>query len=168
MAHNTISNLLPPLTAESSILISRIENIGKERVINYCLGTQTKFGILTTTVCCQADEIIIFDIVNLKEIAIGVQSIWMNDDVCLINKPNDSVIIFSNLNQASNCSILIYDHEQEDFAKKDFQFDDSTCSQQSCDLESYVNQNESLLNGSTIICQDSFIFAMVQSGLNLS
>ena len=147
------------------VVISRIRKTDDARETDACLGTSTTFGIITSNQCCQADEIIFFDAVNLEELYIKDGSVWTEEKICLINSTNNFEIDIPNPddNIKKFCSIAIYDNNQNNFKTRILAIDVSDCFQFTCHLEmnSELSENEVILNGTLIECDQSSYFGIV-------
>ena len=147
------------------VVIFRIRKTDDARETDACLGTSTTFGVITSNQCCQADEIIFFDAVNLEELYIKDGSVWTEEKICLINSTNNFEIDIPNPddNIKKFCSIAIYDNNQNDFKTRQLAIDVSDCFQFACHLEmnSELSENEVILNGTLIECDQSSYFGIV-------
>ena len=155
---------LMPLTAEEKFQISSIKYIDNEREIDFCLGTSSSHGIITAGFCCQADEMIIVDLEKSNEIDFEIDSVVMDDYICIINKTDEPKQIYFNTNDNIDCSIIIYDNHIEDFVEKEIDFKNFSCLNQTCYLESYFESSETILIGTSIICGNSSIVGIVMAG----
>ena len=141
------------------IIIARIRKIDDSRETDVCLGTPTTLGIMTSNQCCQADEMFFFDLNSSEELLIVDDSVWVGEDICLINRTNDFEIDIpiSNDNEKKLCSVPIYDNNQEYFKTHEFQIEVSGCFEIACQLEidSSLYKNQVILNGTLIKCDQS-------------
>ena len=147
------------------IMIFRIRKTDDARETDACLGTSTTFGVITSNLCCQADEMIFFDAVNSEELYIKNGSVWTEETICLINSSNNFEIDFPipDVDVKELCSIAIYENNQNDFKTREFEIDVSDCFQFACHLEmnSELYENEVILNGTLIQCDQSSYFGIV-------
>ena len=147
------------------IMIFRIRKTDDARETDACLGTSTTFGVITSNLCCQADEMIFFDAVNSEELYIKDGSVWTEDKICLINSTNNFEIDIPipDVNVKKLCSIAIYENNQNDFKTREFEIDVSDCFQFACHLEmnSELYDNEVILNGTLVQCDQSSYFGIV-------
>ena len=147
------------------IMIFRIRKTDDARETDACLGTSTTFGVITSNLCCQADEMIFFDAVNSEELYIKNGSVWTEETICLINSSNNFEIDFPipDVDVKELCSIAIYEKNQNDFKTREFEIDVSDCFQFACHLEmnSELFENEVILNGTLVQCDQSSYFGIV-------
>ena len=147
------------------IMIFRIRKTDDARETDACLGTSTTFGVITSNLCCQADEMIFFDAVNSEELYIKDGSVWTEDKICLINSTNNFEIDIPipDVDAKKLCSIAIYENNQNDFKTREFEIDVSDCFQFACHLEmnSELYDNEVILNGTLVQCDQSSYFGIV-------
>ena len=156
------TNFLEP---NETIIISLIRNIDDSREIDTCSGMSTRFGYLTSNSCCQADELILHDLNNFKDIPIDGNSLWVEDSICLINKTETIDFNFTMNDNAiyRQCSLSMYDNDQERFNEHQLEFQILGCFDSPCELkiDSNLYQNQTILNGTLIICDHSFYSAIV-------
>ena len=156
------TNFLEP---NETIIISLIRNINDSREIDTCSGMSTRFGYLTSNSCCQADELILHDLNNFKDIPIDGNSLWVEESICLINKTEtiDNNFTMNDNQIYRQCSLSMYDNNQEQFNEHKLKFRILGCFDSACDLkiDSNLYQNQTILNGTLIICEHSFYSAIV-------
>ena len=158
-----------PLTSylepNKTIIISLIRIIDDSREIDTCSGTSTKFGYLTSNTCCQADELILHDLNNSKDILIDETSFWVEDSICLINKTEVINFNFSmnDYEIYSQCSLSMYDNDKEQFIDHNFELKILGCFDSPCelDIDSNLYQNRTILNGTLMICENSTHSAII-------
>jgi len=147
------------------IMIFRIRKTDDARETNACLGTSTTFGVITSNLCCQADEMFFFDAVNSEELYIKNGSVWTEEKICLINTTYNFEIDIPipDVDVKKLCSIAIYENNQNDFKTREFEIDVSDCFQIACHLEmnSELYENEVILNGTLVQCDQSSYFGIV-------
>ena len=158
----------PELIAESTVLIAIENQLQQARETNFCLGQSTEFGILTSTICCIADEISIIDLESKSEIDIVNNSIWLDEEksICIINTMNDFNFVFRDSNMTDECMIKIFDHNTSNFDYISLN-NNIIHENENFFLDIELEENTTILNGSSIIC-DNVIFGLVLSGKNFS
>ena len=130
----------------------------------------TRFGYLTSNSCCQADEFILYDLNNSKQILIDENSLWIEEDICLINKMESIEIKFpiSDNEIFGQCSLSMYDNEQGRFNEHKLEFKILGCFDSPCELKIDPNsyRNQTILNGTLILCDHSSHSAIVTKSTN--
>ena len=153
------------LELNETIIISLIRIIDDSREIDTCSGMSTRFGYLTSKSCCEADELILHNLNNSKDIPIDENVLWIEDSICLINKTEINDFNFT-INQNAiyrQCTLSMYDNNQERFNDHKLEFKILGCFDSPCELEidSNLYQNQTILNGTLIICENSYHSAIV-------
>ena len=157
---NQKENTFQPI---GSILISMIT---KEET-NLCLGTSTSFGIITSSTCCQADEMYLLRLENFKETPTEVKSLWIEENICFINTTETFKFEFPILNdqphKQEHCAIMMLDQTQGNFTEIELEIKINKCSEQRClfDIDKNSFSNGTILNGTSIVCDQSSYFAIV-------
>ena len=159
---NSQTHFLEP---NETIIISLIRIVDDSREIDTCSGMSTRFGYLTSFSCCEADELILHDLNNSKDIPVDGNSLWIEDSICLINKTEIIDFNFTTHDNAiyRQCSLLMYDINQERFNHHELELKILGCFDSPCELEidSNLYQDQTILNGTLIICENSFHSAIV-------
>ena len=152
----TQANFLEP---NATIIISLIRNIDGAREIDTCSGRSTKFGYLTSNSCCQADEFILYDLNDSKHILIDENSLWIEENICLINRIESIDLRFpiSDKEILGQCSLSMFDNEQGGFNDHKLEFQILGCFDSPCELKIDPNsyRNQTILNGTLILCDHS-------------
>ena len=153
------------LEPNKTIIISLIRIIDDAREIDTCSGMATRFGYLTSYTCCQADELILHDLNNSEDILIDEDSLWVEDSICLINKTEviDFNFSMNDYEIYRQCSLSMYDNHQERFNDHKFDLKILGCFDSPCELaiDSNLYQNQTILNGTLIICENSIHSAII-------
>lgn len=153
------------LEPNATIIISLIRNIDDASEIDTCSGILTRFGFLTSKLCCQADELSLYDLNNSKDIPLDENSLWLEDSICLINKIEEIEFISSITDNETYrlCSLSMYDYENERFNKQTLKFKIIGCFDSPCQIkiDSKLYQNQIILNGTLIVCENSAQSAIV-------
>ena len=112
------------------------------------------FETLTQS-CCEADEIVIYDI-NEYEIPVEIKSFWMEENLCFINtteKLENLAFPYSDDIAKQKCSILTFDDSEGTFQNHFLEIDIKDCFEKPCSL--YIDESLKIFNGTTIICDES-------------
>ena len=64
-----------------NIIISLVRQMNSNRETDVCLGSSTSFGYITSSFCCEADEIFLYDIENSSDILFSSNSFWTKDSL---------------------------------------------------------------------------------------
>ena len=148
-----------------NIVISSIADNENGLEIDVCLGISTGIGYFTSTTCCDADEIFLFDIESSNEIVFDQNSISVEEHICFINITKLESIDFqdSNIGGPQNCSIVNYDDSTAEFENHFDIFELQKCFNSPCliDIDPFGLQNKSILNGTSVICTESGQFGIV-------
>ena len=156
------SNFLEPNT---TIIISLLRQIDDVIEIDTCSGISTRFGYLTSDSCCRADELILYDLIRSKNIPIDEYTILTDENICFINKTEIKEIRIPVTDNEifQRCSLSIYDNEQEQFNKHNLELRILGCFDSSCEFkfDSKLYQNQTILNGTLILCEHSSNSAIV-------
>ena len=158
------------LTLESfekyeNIIISTIRKVNDVRASEICLGKSSKYGYITSRLCCQADEIFLTHFNSEEIIPIETNSYWIEDEICLYNTTDIFKINLPNLNdnKKKECSIIMYNIETQTFNEHEIEIEPGKCLASSCILElaSELSQNKIVLHGLSISCEKSSFFGSV-------
>ena len=162
---NEASNQLKEVFPTGNIVISSMTSIDNTREMNFCNGLSTNFGYFTSSFCCQADEMFLFDVESSTEILTDPFSMSLDEHICFVNVSKIDEIHFPSpiYDDRQNCSILIFDEAQEQFIKQPFELDLSQCLNYPCHLKDIFTsfQNILILNGTSVVCDQSGYFAIV-------
>ena len=146
-----------------SILISLIRRNEDAQEIDICIGMSTDLGYFTAKSCCQANQKYLFDAITHEELAFAENSIWMEENICLINTTEISKISVPSLKfeGKQSCSVDVFDGEH--FKEHRLDMEINHCFNSSCSSTIDVNvfQNQSILNGTSISCRKSNHFGII-------
>ena len=133
------------------------------REIDFCTGISTKFGYFTSSLCCQADEMFLFDAESSVEIIFDSYSISLEEHICFINTTQTHEFQFPNSNYVNlqNCSILVFDPSVENFKNQQFELDISKCIDSPCPLKINSTSVNSIFNGTSVVCHQSKHFGII-------
>ena len=151
------------LITESTILIAVEYQLNQTRETNFCFGQSTEFGILTSTTCCHADELTLIDFESKNKIDNVNNSIWLDEEqnLCFINTMSSFNFVFQSLDRTEGCKTQIYNHTSSNF-ENNFIDDYLNCENQNCYLNTRLDEEITVLKGSSVIC-DGIIFGVVLS-----
>ena len=143
--------------------ISVIRHVESARETDSCVGTSTSSGYITSSSCCEADQMFLFDFENSTEITIEENSIWIEEYICFINTTETVKFYFPTLDGVENqlCTFFAYDDSQGKFNEHQLQIETKNCIDSTCSLKIDSIENEKILVGSSIICEGSPNFGMV-------
>ena len=151
------------LIAEKKFYLSSIEYLNNQREIIYCFGYLSVYGILTARSCCDVDELLVIDQEKSEEYPIEINSIWVDNYICLINKTESVNHDARQTIQTQICSISMLDRNTDDFVNIKIDNQNITCLEQKCLLSLHQNTDLILLNGTGIICNDNIYGIIVTS-----
>ena len=144
------------LQQAQNIIVSTIRHGENSRESDICLGTSTNQGYITSSSCCPADEMVLFDLENSKTIPLETKSFWIGEEICFINTTDSFAFNVSISTQTKqNCTIQIFDSDTGKFDKQELEFEIKNCFESPCILNSYSIKNETILNGTSIVCERS-------------
>lgn len=158
--HFQIDSLKPT----GNIGITLIRQANNVRETDVCLGTATNVGYFTSTACCQADEKIFYNIENGTEIFVDENSIWTEKNICFINTTERFEFNLTDSDEdKTQCSIMTFDSDQGTFHKHQLQLNIRDCTDDPCEwtYDPQSIQNQLILNGTTITCDQSANFGTV-------
>ena len=169
MLEQCSSQIKNPIQRTGDIVLTLIRHDENTRDIDFCSGLSSNIGYFTAKSCCEADQIMVFDVKTYAEISMNETTIYLDDNICFISKANKSEINFPNfdLPEKRNCSILAYDEVQEQFNYYHLnQLELLTCFNAPCSLQIDPNsiQNATVLIGSPIFCEKSGHFGIITTG----
>lgn len=168
-AENCSSKQLESISLEpiGSILMSVIRRNEDAEEIDICIGMSTNLGYFTAKSCCQANQKYLFDTISHEELAFAENSIWIEENICLINTTEISKISVQSLKLEGKqtCSVDVFDGEH--FIEHQLDMEINRCFNSSCSLSIDVDvfQNQSILNGTSISCRKSNHFGIITSEL---
>lgn len=155
--------------SNENIILSLIRKMNDSRETDVCLGKSTRFGYITSKLCCQADDIFLRDLETLNEFELGFNSFWTEENLCLIN--TTEIFEFNypicNFEDKRNCMMLIYDVAIEQFIEHEIQLKINGCFESICSLKIDLNSNQIILNGTSILCDQSSHLAIVTKSKQL-
>ena len=146
------------LRASGDFLISLIRQEEHARQKNFCIATSLKSGYVTSKQCCQGEDITVMDLNDSISITSESFSTWIGEHICFLNTTEivhfDSRAFYEQTKQF--CTLLMYDKSRGHFQKYQLQIQIDECFEHSCELnfESYAMQNLTILNGSSIDCDE--------------
>ena len=151
------------LFAESTVLITVMNQINQSRLIDICLGLSTEIGIITSAKCCLADDLALIDIETNNQIESLKSEIWINEfeSICFMNPVENFDFAFDSPNNTDQCSVKIYDHNFSKFKTYHVENDDIRCEKLKCEFHITLAGNETILDGSAILCGNS-VYGIVQ------
>ena len=143
--------------------ISVIRHVESARETDSCVGTSTSSGYITSSSCCEADQMFLFDFENSTEITIEENSIWIEEHICFINTTETVKFYFPTLDGVENqvCTFFAYDDSQGKFNEHQLQIETKNCIDSTCSLKIDSIENAKILVGSSIICEGSPHFGIV-------
>ena len=144
--------------------ISVIRHVENARETDSCVGTMTSSGFITSSSCCQADQMFLFEFENSTEIAVNLEnSIWIEEHICFINTTETFEFIFPALDGAEtqSCTFLAYDHSQGEFNEHQTEIETKACVDSTCYWKIDLSENEMILDGTSIVCNGSPNFGIV-------
>ena len=149
------------LLPEKNIIISVIRQVENAREIDYCAGTSTSFGFITSSSCCKAQEMFLFDIERSEDIKIEENSVWLEEHICFINTTQTFEFAFSSedITEPNICSIMVFDDNEVQFDEQTIQI--QKCFDTPCTIDLNQFQNATILIGSSIVCRESLYFGIV-------
>ena len=171
-ASNCSFNQLENISLEpaGNFLISLIRKIDAAQEIDICAGTSTDLGYFTAKTCCQADQKYLFDPETHQELTFAENSVWIEDNICLINTTEISKISVPNLEFEGKQTCLIDIFDGQEFIEYQLDVEIKNCFNSSCSLTIDVNmfQNLTILNGTSIACLQSNHFGIITKSKSLA
>ena len=154
-----------PLEPIGNIILTLINKVDDIRETNICLGLSVSFGYLTSTSCCEAENMVIFDLENSIDMTMDEINVWTENQICFINTTEEFEFNISipSIKTIQNCSIIMYDHSENRFNDHHIEIEIDDCVESPCLLElnpSLIN-NQSILNGTMFICEQSYLFGII-------
>ena len=147
------------LQPTGNVVISLINHVENAREIDACMGMSNDLGYITSKQCCEADQAMLFDLETFKEIPIGINSIWIEEHVCLINITEIQTISFPTFDndEAQSCSTLSFDESDGQFTEHQLEIEIEKCfdSPSSLKIDPNLFQNVTILNGTSVVCDEA-------------
>ena len=153
------------LEPTGQIGISVIRQVENARETDSCVGTITTSGYITSSSCCQADQMFLFDFEKSTEIIIDENSIWIEEHICFINTTETFKFHFPTLDIAETpiCTFLAFDDSEGNFNEHQHQIETKSCVDSTCSWKIDSLENSKILDGTLIICQGPAQFGIVTS-----
>ena len=151
------------LQSTGHIGISVVRHVKDARETDLCVGTITSSGYITSSSCCQADQMFLFEFENSTEIAVNMEnSIWIEDQICFINTTDTFKFHFPALDGAEtqNCTFLTYDYSQGVFNEHQIEMETKGCVNSTCNWKIDSFENEMIPDGTSIVCNGSLNFGI--------
>ena len=158
------SNRHDSLQPAGHVGISVIRQVENARETDTCIGTETNSGYITSSSCCQVDQIFLFEFQNSTEIAVNLDnSVWIEEHICFINTTASFKFHFPALDGAEtqNCTFLAYDDSQGEFNKNQIEIETKGCVNSTCSWKIDSLENAIILEGTSIVCNGSPNFGIV-------
>ena len=146
-----------------SILISLIRQIEDAQEVDICAGTSTDLGYFTAKSCCQGDQIYLFDQKTYDELTIPENSMWIDENICLINTTDISKLSVENLEfeEKQTCVVDVFDDGE--FKEHHFDLEVKQCFGFPCTytIDDNLFENGTILNGTSVLCRQSNQFGTI-------
>ena len=151
------------LTPTGHIGISVIRQVEGARETDSCVGSITSSGYITSSSCCQADQMFLFEFENSTEITFDEKSVWIEEHICFINTTENFKFHFPTLDSAETrlCTFFAYDESQGEFNEHQVQIETKNCVDSTCSWKIDSLENAKILDGTSIICDGSPHFGIV-------
>ena len=163
------SNRHDSLQPTGHVGISVIRRIDNARETDTCIGTETSSGYITSSSCCQADQMFLFEFENSTEIEINLEnSILTEEHLCFINTTETVKFHFPALDGAEtqSCTFLAFDDSQGEFNEHQIEIETKGCIDSTCSWKVDSLENAIILDGTSIICNGSPNFGIVTKSKN--
>ena len=150
--------------------ISVIRRVENARETDSCIGTETNSGYITSSSCCQADQMFLFEFENSTEIAINLEnSIWIEEHMCFINTTEIFKFNFPSLDgaESQSCAFLAYDDSQGEFNEHEIEIKTKDCVDSTCSWKIDSLENAMILDGTYIVCNGLPNFGIVTKSKQL-
>ena len=154
-----------PLQPTENIIISIIRHLENIREIGFCVGSSTSIGYVTSKSCCLADEFFLTDAESFENIPYEENSIWIAEELCLINTTTLSDLDFPTIgtNETRFCSLITFDHINGVLKEQQLSINTNECYDKFCPIATIPNfQNETIMEGTSLICVDWPHFGVVR------
>ena len=147
------------LQTTGNVVISLIRHVKNAREIDACMGMSTELGYVTSKQCCEADQLMLFDLEAYEEIPIGLNSIWNEEHVCFINTTEIEEMNFATFNnkEPQSCSTLAFDESEGQFIEHQLEIKLKKCFDSPCSfkIDPKLFQNRTILNGTSVVCDEA-------------
>ena len=147
------------LQATGNVVISLIRHVKNAREIDACMGMSNDLGYVTSKQCCEADQVMLFDLETYEEIQIGINSIWIEEHACLINITEIQELNLPSFynEEVQACSTLAFDQSEGQFTEHQLNIEIEKCFDAPCPVKIDPNlfQNRTILNGTSVLCDKS-------------
>ena len=150
--------------------ISVIRRVENARETDSCIGTETNSGYITSSSCCQADQMFLFEFENSTEIAINLEnSIWIEEHICFINTTESFKFHFPTLDgdESQSCAFMAYDDSQGEFNEHEIEIETKDCVDSTCSWKIDSLENAMILDGTSIVCNGLPNFGIVTKSKQL-
>ena len=144
--------------------ISVIRQVENARETDFCIGTETSSGYITSSSCCQADQMFLFEFENSTEIPVNFgHSVWIEEHICFINTTATFEFHFPALDdaEAQSCTVLAYDDSHGEFNEHQIEIETKSCVDSICNWKMDSLENAMILDGTFIVCNGSPNFGIV-------
>ena len=141
-----------------------IRQVKNARETDTCIGTETNSGYITSSPCCQADQMFLFEFENSTEISVNLDnSVWIEEHICFINTTESFKFHFSASDDAEtqSCRFLAYDYSQGEFNEHQIEIETKGCVESTCSWKIDSLENAMILDGTSIICDGSPNFGII-------
>ena len=142
-----------------NLVVSIIRHVENAREIDACMGMSTELGYVTSKQCCEADQLMLFDLEAYEEIPIGLNSIWNEEHVCFINTTEIEEMNFATFNnkEPQSCSTLAFDESEGQFIEHQLEIKLKKCFDSPCSfkIDPKLFQNRTILNGTSVVCDEA-------------
>ena len=144
------------LQPTGNVVISLIRHVENAREIDACMGMSNNLGYVTSKQCCEADQVMLFDLKTYEEISIAINSIWIEEHVCFINTTEIETMNIPTLNseEPQACSTFAFDESEGQFTEYQLEIKIEKCFDSPCSfkIDSNLFQNGTILNGTSVVC----------------
>ena len=161
--NESIENILSPKISKSDIMITSFRHTANGQEIDVCSAIQTNIGYFTSKSCCQADEIGLFDIETDVDIEVEKNSMWLEEHICFISTSENKNFDFPAITSDNKklCSINAFDELSGKFKELQLELELQNCFGVPCVTDIDLSENETILNGSSVVCQKSSYFGVI-------
>ena len=132
-----------------------------QREINFCFGTLFVYGIVTDRSCCEVDELFFVNRTRSEELPIDLNSVWIDNYICLINKTENVIMENEKIFSLKDCRITIFDQSTNEFINIEFDDRNITFVNEILYYSANLNDDWILLNGTVIFCQHNIIYGIL-------
>ena len=158
------SNRHDSLQPAGHVGISVIRQVENARETDLCIATETSSGYITSSSCCQAEQMFLFEFENSTEIQVNFDnSVWIEEHICFINTTSTFKFHFPALDNAEtqSCTFLAYDDSQGEFIEHPIEIETKGCVDSICNWNIDSLENALILDGTSIVCNGSPNFGIV-------